>query len=102
MLILLAAPFPKTPTEVPQLIEKTEPRCTDAALEAAINDTVHLGFMVNEKGRVVSPKVVKTPGYGLGERAIEAVSEWRFEPGRKDGEPIAVKAATEMRFNCKK
>jgi TonB family protein len=35
---------------------------------------------------------------GLDEKAIEAVSRWRFEPGLKNGQPVAVQIGVEVVF----
>jgi TonB family protein len=35
---------------------------------------------------------------GLDEKAIEAIRRWRFEPGRKDGTPVAVQVNIEVSF----
>ena len=35
---------------------------------------------------------------GLDEKAIEAVSAWRFEPARKDGKPVAVLITAQVNF----
>jgi TonB family protein len=43
-------------------------------------------------------EVTRELGYGLDEKAIECIRQWRFEPGQKDGKPVAVKATIEMNF----
>ena len=35
---------------------------------------------------------------GLDENAIEAVEEWRFKPGEKDGVPVAVSAGAMVNY----
>jgi outer membrane biosynthesis protein TonB len=35
---------------------------------------------------------------GLDEKAIEAVQQWRFKPGYKDGRPVPVMANVEVNF----
>jgi len=37
-------------------------------------------------------------GSGLDEKAIEAVRNWRFDPARKDGEPVAVRVNLDVEF----
>jgi TonB family protein len=34
----------------------------------------------------------------LDEKAIEAVKQWRFEPGTKDGQPVPVEVSMEVSF----
>ena len=40
--------------------------------------------------------------YGLDKQAEPALSQWRFEPGRKDGKSVPVLITVEMRFTAKK
>jgi periplasmic protein TonB len=42
--------------------------------------------------------VVSPLGYGLDEKAIEAVKQWRFQPGTKDGKPVDVQLNIEVEF----
>ena len=35
---------------------------------------------------------------GLDEAAIVAVKQWKFEPGKTDGQPVRVSATIEMNF----
>mgnify|MGYP003509931133 FL=1 len=39
--------------------------------------------------------------YGLDEAAIQALKQWRFDPGTKDGKPVAVRVEVEMSFTLK-
>lgn len=36
--------------------------------------------------------------YGLDQKAIEAVSQWKFRPAQKDGQPLNVRATIEVSF----
>jgi TonB family protein len=46
----------------------------------------------------VNVRVIRSLGYGLDERAIEAVRKWRFKPALKDGEPVQVGSTFEVAF----
>ena len=39
--------------------------------------------------------------YGLDEEAIKAARQWRFEPGTRNGAPVAVLVAIELTFTVK-
>lgn len=82
----------------PRLIEKVEPALTDEARKARVDDFVELSIEVHPDGRVHNIQVMKSLGMGLDENAIAAVEQWSFEPGTKDGEPVAVEATVEVRF----
>jgi TonB family protein len=50
-------------------------------------------------GRVHNPRVVRSLGMGLDEKALAAVKLWKFDPGKKDGRPVAVEMGLEISFN---
>jgi TonB family protein len=56
---------------------------------------------VGTDGLVTNVRVVKSLGKGLDEKAVEAVQKWKFEPGMKDGQPVAAEIAIEVDFHLK-
>jgi hypothetical protein len=50
----------------------------------------------------VNPRVLRGVGYGLDEKALEAVAQWKFRPGAKDGKPVTVAATIEVNFRLLK
>jgi TonB family protein len=38
---------------------------------------------------------------GLDRNAIDAIQQWRFKPGEKDGRPVTVLATIEVNFRLK-
>jgi periplasmic protein TonB len=61
---------------------------------------VRAQVVVDDQGRPQNLKVLRSLGLGLGldQKAIEAVSQWRFKPGLKDGKPVPVLATIEVNF----
>jgi TonB family protein len=41
------------------------------------------------------------PVFGLDEEAIKAARQWRFSPGMRDGQPVAVAVVIEMTFTLR-
>jgi len=83
-------------TSPPRLIEKVEPVYTEEARQANVRGTVVIEGEVRPDGRFHSARITKSLGYGLDESALEAVRQWRFKPGEKDGEPTVVRATIEV------
>ena len=50
-------------------------------------------------GQPYNIKVVRALGKGLDEKAVEAVSQWKFEPATKNGKPVAVFIDVEVKFH---
>jgi TonB family protein len=82
----------------PILISKVEPSYSEEAQQAGIEGTVILKADVWADGFAHNFRVVQSVGHGLDEKAIEAVSKWRFQPGTKDGKPVAVVSQFEVSF----
>jgi periplasmic protein TonB len=82
----------------PQLIYKVEPEFSEAARKAKYQGVVVLAIEVGPDGRPRNLRVLETLGLGLDEKAIEAVSQWRFRPGYQDGRPVVTSATVEVRF----
>jgi hypothetical protein len=64
----------------------------------ALTGYVLLAYVVNTKGHAVNPMVLKTTDPRLNSFAIKASSNWRFEPAKLKGVPIATTAAQEFNF----
>ena len=75
-----------------------EPDFSEEARKAKYQGTVLLAIVVTANGVASDLKVVKSLGLGLDEKAMEAVRQWKFKPGYKDGKPVAVAATIEVNF----
>jgi outer membrane biosynthesis protein TonB len=42
--------------------------------------------------------VTRSLDAGLDKKAAEAIEKWTFQPGQKDGKPVAVAATIEVNF----
>ena len=57
-----------------------------------------LQIIVSEQGVPRDVKVVSPLGFGLDEKAVQAVEKWRFLPGEKDGHAVSIQATIEVNF----
>jgi protein TonB len=83
----------------PRPIYKPDPEFSEEARKAKYQGVCTLGMIVGVDGRPSNIKVLGSLGMGLDEKAIEAVKNWRFEPGMKDGHPVATQIAVEVDFH---
>jgi TonB family protein len=81
----------------PRLRSKVEPDYTEAR-RSRLEGAVLLRMVVGSDGNARDPRVLRSLGLGLDENAIAAVSNWQFEPGVKDGQPVNVIAQVEVNF----
>ena len=82
----------------PRLVQKLEPSYSDDARAAKFQGTVTLKVVIDTDGIAKDVQVVKSLGYGLDEKAVEAIDQWKFAPGTRDGEPVPVQATIEVNF----
>jgi periplasmic protein TonB len=83
----------------PVPIYKPDPEFSEEARKAKYQGTCTLGMVVGVDGRPTQIHVLSSLGMGLDEKAIEAVKNWKFEPGMKDGHPVATIIAVEVDFH---
>ncbi len=82
----------------PKAIRTRDPEYSEAARQARTQGTVVLWIVICADGRVGQVRIQKSLGHGLDQKAIEAVRQWRFEPARKGGAPVAVQVNIEVNF----
>jgi len=82
----------------PKVVHKVDPQYTKDARDAKIEGTVVVQTEIHTDGRAHNISVVKSLDPGLDHNAIDAISQWKFEPGKKDGEAVAVTATIEVNY----
>jgi TonB family protein len=82
----------------PRIVDKVEPQYSPLAEADHVQGTVVIQIVVDERGVPRNIQVISPLGYGLDERAEEAVAKWRFIPGMKDGKPVRVQAQVQVNF----
>ena len=89
----------KGESSAPVLIYKVEPEFSEEARKAKLQGIVMLSAEVDTNGRVRNVRVLRSLGLGLDDKAIEAVQQWRFRPGYRDGRPVVQSAIIEVNFH---
>ena len=57
-----------------------------------------IAIIVDAQGYPQNPRVIRSLGMGLDEKALEAVQKYRFKPAMKDGKPVASMINVEVNF----
>jgi protein TonB len=91
-------PAGKNGVTVPQAIYSPEPSFSDEARKAKQQGMVTLLLVVGADGRPYGIRVRQSLGMGLDERAIEAVTRWRFKPATRNGQAVATQIEVEVDF----
>jgi periplasmic protein TonB len=83
----------------PRPIYDPDPDYSEEARKAHWQGTVLLWVVVGPDGKVHDVRVSRSLGLGLDEKAMEAVKVWKFDPARKNGQPVAVEMTIEVNFH---
>jgi TonB family protein len=82
----------------PKLVSKVEPEYSSEARVIKYQGTSLVTVTVGTDGSAHNIAIKKALGLGLDEKAVEAISQWKFQPGTKDGAPVPVLATIEVNF----
>ena len=95
------APFRVQPGVVnpPRPVSTPDPEFSEDARRAKYQGTVLLSLIVDASGQVLDVRITRPVGMGLDEKAVDAVRKWKFEPAKKNGEPVPVQLAVEADFH---
>jgi TonB family protein len=82
----------------PALVSKVEPQYTEEAKGGRVQGTVVLSVDIEPQGTATNVEVIRSLEPGLDQKAVEAVRQWQFKPGQKDGASVTVRATIEVNF----
>jgi TonB family protein len=82
----------------PVVLSTVDPEFTVEARKAKMSGVVTVGLTVDESGLPKNVHVVRRVGFGLDEKAVEAVHQYRFKPAMKDGKPVEESLNVEVNF----
>lgn len=85
----------------PTILHKVDPQYSEEARKARYQGTVILEAIVQKDGTVQIVRVVRSLGFGLDEKAIEALRQWKFNPAKQNGVPVPVALNIEVNFNLR-
>jgi TonB family protein len=83
----------------PGILSRVEPQYSEEARKHKLQGSVEVTVVVDATGVPMQIAILRPLGMGLDEAAINAVSQWRFSPGTKNGMPVAVFTNVEMTFH---
>jgi TonB family protein len=82
----------------PRLIRYRDPVYTDEALMNGVRGSVTFEARFDTEGKFEVLRMLDGLGFGLDERALEAIRQWRFAPATRNGVPVMVIARIEVEF----
>jgi periplasmic protein TonB len=85
----------------PIVIYRVEPEYTSPEREARIEGDVQLSTLIDIKGVPTEIMVQKSLHPRLDARAMAALSQWRYKPALRNGDPVAVRKTVSLSFRLK-
>ncbi|HVQ16453.1 MAG TPA: TonB family protein [Vicinamibacterales bacterium] len=92
---------PGSGVEPPRLLREVKAQYTEDARTRGITGDVVLEIVIRSDGSVGDVKVLRGLGYGLDDRAVAAVRNWKFSPARRLGTPVDVIVEVEVEFSLR-
>lgn len=85
----------------PRAAYTPQPSYSDKARRAKTSGTVVLQLIVTPEGTTRDVHVIKSLTPDLDKQAVSSVQTWKFEPAKKDGEPVSVQIKVEVSFRIR-
>jgi TonB family protein len=82
----------------PMVIYQVNPGYSEQARAAKFSGVVLVNLWVDQNGNPTHVHIVRGVGMGLDEKALEAVSQYKFKPAMEDGKPVMVQLNIEVNF----
>lgn len=88
---------------LPQPVKEVKPQYTADAMRAKVQGVVVVECVVLPDGSVGPVEIVRSldSTFGLDQEAIKAAKQWKFRPGTRFGEPVAVLVTIELTFTLR-
>lgn len=83
----------------PKLVHYVEPAFSPSSKEAFVEGTVKISTVVTREGVATNLHVTSGLNTEEDKTAVEAVKQWKFEPGTKAGQPVNVRVMVEVTFH---
>jgi TonB family protein len=92
---------PGSGVEPPRLLREVRANYTEEGRRANVTGEVVLEIVVRRDGSVGDVKFLRRLGYGLDQKAVEAVRQWRFSPARLKGAAVDVVVEVGVEFRLR-
>lgn len=90
---------PGADVKAPKLIHYVEPEFTSSSDQAFVDGIVKISTVVTQKGIPTDLHILNGLNTKEDGTAMDAVKQWRFEPGTKNGQAVKVQVIVEVNFH---
>jgi protein TonB len=86
--------------QAPKVVSQPPPQYPADMRSQKARGTVYVLFVVDRNGRVMKPQVQKSTHTAFERPALEAVRQWRFDPGKRSGQAVQFRMRVPITFAC--
>jgi protein TonB len=86
---------------MPKVITQVYAHYTANAMKKKLKGRIALKAVVTKAGIPTQIEVTEHLDDEMDAECVRALEQWRFEPGTKDGQPVAVRITVDMTFTVK-
>jgi len=90
---------PGNGVSTPRLIRNVNPHYTADAMRRKVNGAVLLRCVVDRDGVPTRLEIINALDDELDRASVDTLKQWRFEPGRKNGEAVLVQIDVTIAFS---
>ncbi len=83
----------------PRAVYQPAPAYPPELQKKGVEGTVYVIFIIDRNGRVTNAKVQKSTHQGFERPALTAVKKWKFDPGKRGGEPVPFRMRIPIMFS---
>lgn len=84
--------------EPPVPVRTVAPKYPTDLKRDGITGVVSVNCVIDEKGNVTEPKVLKSSHPSFSDPAVEALSKWKFKPAKRGGVVVSIKITIPIQF----
>jgi len=89
-------------TQKPQLIKQVNPQYPEQARQNNWTGLTIIKIIISKSGKVTQCLIQKSSGYRiLDQAAIQAIGQWEFTPGKKNGKTVKTAVTVPIVFRIK-
>jgi protein TonB len=81
----------------PRVLYQSSPTLTKE-MRSKAPGTVYIIFVVDQQGKVENPAIQKSTDPVFDKAALMAVKQWKFEPGKRNGQPVRFRMRVPLTF----
>ncbi len=81
-------------------VAQRPPAYPSALMEAGVSGAAMIEFYVDKKGDAQLPRIVSATAPEFGYAAMQAIATWRFEPAKRRGKAVVVRAQIPLNFSA--